>query len=41
MMNRNYFAHMNPDGLQVWDRAANAGIYEEVGENLALNLDLK
>lgn len=36
MLERNFFAHVNPDGLKAADRMYQAGIVEvEVGENLA------
>lgn len=38
MMNRNYFAHNNPEGQTPFDRMKNAGIsYNYAGENLAIN----
>lgn len=38
MVARNYFNHVNPDGLDPFDRMANAGItYNTAGENLATN----
>lgn len=38
MINRNYFAHENLDGLSPFDRMAAAGIqYGYAGENLAIN----
>ena len=36
MVRRAFFAHGNPDGLQVWDRAVAAGYaYRKVAENIA------
>lgn len=36
MVRRGFFAHENPDGQQVWDRAAAAGYaYRKVAENIA------
>jgi len=36
MVERNYFAHQNPEGQNVWDRADQANItYMGIGENLA------
>jgi uncharacterized protein YkwD len=36
MVCRAFFAHENPDGAQVWDRAVTAGYrYRKVAENIA------
>ncbi|HEY0814257.1 MAG TPA: CAP domain-containing protein [Pseudonocardia sp.] len=36
MVRRSFFAHENPDGRQVWDRAVAAGyLYRKVAENIA------
>lgn len=36
MIRRGFFAHENPDGKQVWDRAVAAGyLYRKVAENIA------
>lgn len=36
MLRRGFFAHQNPDGAQVWDRALAAGYaYRKVAENIA------
>jgi uncharacterized protein YkwD len=36
MVRRGFFAHENPDGKQVWDRAVAAGYaYRKVAENIA------
>jgi stress response protein SCP2 len=36
MVRRSFFAHENPDGQQVWDRAVAAGyVYRKVAENIA------
>lgn len=36
MVRRGFFAHQNPDGAQVWDRALAAGyLYRKVAENIA------
>jgi uncharacterized protein YkwD len=38
MINRNYFAHNNPEGQTPFDRMKNAGIsYTSAGENIAIN----
>lgn len=38
MINRNFFAHQNPDGLSPFDRMRRAGIsFGYAGENLAIN----
>lgn len=38
MINRNYFAHNNPEGQTPFDRMKNAGIsYTYAGENIAIN----
>ena len=38
MINRNFFAHNNPEGLTPFDRMRQAGIsYNTAGENLAIN----
>lgn len=38
MIDRNFFAHNNPEGLTPFDRMKNAGIsYTYAGENLAIN----
>lgn len=38
MIDRNFFAHENPEGLSPFDRMKNAGIsYRWAGENLAIN----
>lgn len=38
MINRNYFAHNNPEGQTPFDRMKNAGIsYNYAGENIAIN----
>ncbi len=38
MMDRNYFAHNNPEGQTPFDRMKNAGIsYNYAGENIAIN----
>ncbi|MCX7780999.1 MAG: CAP domain-containing protein [Negativicutes bacterium] len=38
MINRNFFAHTDPDGLSPFDRMSRAGIsYRTAGENLAIN----
>lgn len=38
MINRNFFAHNNPEGLTPFDRMRQAGIsYSTAGENLAIN----
>ena len=38
MINRNFFAHYNPEGQTPFDRMKQAGIsYSYAGENLAIN----
>ena len=40
-INRNFFAHNNPDGLSPFDRMRTAGIsFSYAGENLAINRDV-
>jgi len=41
MIQRNFFAHTDPDGKSPFDRMANAGIsYKSAGENLAINTNV-
>lgn len=41
MIQRNFFAHTDPDGRSPFDRMANAGIsYKTAGENLAINTNV-
>lgn len=41
MIDRDYFAHVDPDGNYVWERIVNAGYfpYKILGENLAINFN--
>jgi hypothetical protein len=41
MLNRSYFAHVDPDGNYVWPRIEAAGYkpYQTLGENLAMDFD--
>ena len=40
MVNKNYVAHVSPDGKGPMDRALSFNFTDNVGENIAKNMDL-